>query len=611
MKRILCILTIAALAFQITAQQEKTKRLPDRFFQETDTILDPFLFKKKAVTKGVASELDSVYEFDWSTANVEWIRTYGIFHEYNDDNNRIKTILKAWNSSPGVWENYALLEYTYDDNENRIKEVTKAWSGAQAEWINYKQRLFFFNEFRNLTSYTEQLWNSVQQSWDNNIQYLYGYDVSQHWIYFERQDWDPDSLRWEANYRYLYTYENNLNTETLRQTWNSADLTWVNGRKFLYYYDILVNLVEEIQFVWQSGSSTWEESTRISYILDQSGQVSEKIYQAWVTGTWMNMVRYTYQYHTSGLVSEIVYYIRDGEEWDQEERYLKEYDELDFLVREVDQKWQEVNGSWINDYKWEYYFTHYMEPLHAFISDSTNVSCYGFSDGTATVTITGGTPPYTILWNDQQSTNTATVYGLAADRYYTVTVTDAALNSVSDSVMLLQPPEIITGPIYGEVNVNQNDTVLYWVESDTSSYFSWFVTHGEILSAQGGDTIVVRWTQPGQGKVSVYETSTDGCEGDTIHLCVSISPTSVAKQLSGYLQIYPNPANQWITIHLAKDVFEPWSLEILDMTGKMIWLFPTITQDKLHLSLDNLPPGIYFFRIKNSSWIEIRKVVVE
>ena len=48
----------------------------------------------------------------------------------------------------------------------------------------------------------------------------------------------------------------------------------------------------------------------------------------------------------------------------------------------------------------------------------TNVSCNGGSDGTATATVTGGTPNYIYSWSDGQTTATAT--NLIAGNYQVI-----------------------------------------------------------------------------------------------------------------------------------------------------------------------------------------------
>jgi uncharacterized protein (TIGR02145 family) len=85
-------------------------------------------------------------------------------------------------------------------------------------------------------------------------------------------------------------------------------------------------------------------------------------------------------------------------------------------------------------------FNHYL--LQASVTDSTNVSCAGLADGSATVTPGLGAPPYQYLWDDPGNSTSSTVTGLEADRYYHVTVTDSEENMVTDSIMLSQPDSL-------------------------------------------------------------------------------------------------------------------------------------------------------------------------
>ena len=68
---------------------------------------------------------------------------------------------------------------------------------------------------------------------------------------------------------------------------------------------------------------------------------------------------------------------------------------------------------------------------------STSIQCYGESTGSATVTVTGGTAPYTYNWGTI-STQESTVTGLAAGTY-SVEITDANGCNVTQSVTIDQP----------------------------------------------------------------------------------------------------------------------------------------------------------------------------
>ena len=76
--------------------------------------------------------------------------------------------------------------------------------------------------------------------------------------------------------------------------------------------------------------------------------------------------------------------------------------------------------------------------LVAQISSSTNVTCFGAADGTASVDVTGGTTPYSYSWDDPSSQTTSKATGLAPGTYH-VTVTDAKGCSQTVGITITEP----------------------------------------------------------------------------------------------------------------------------------------------------------------------------
>ncbi len=75
--------------------------------------------------------------------------------------------------------------------------------------------------------------------------------------------------------------------------------------------------------------------------------------------------------------------------------------------------------------------------LASTIASQTNVNCFGQTTGSATVTASGGTAPYTYAWSPSGGSN-ATATNLAAGSY-TLTITDANLCTKTQSVTITQP----------------------------------------------------------------------------------------------------------------------------------------------------------------------------
>ncbi len=93
-------------------------------------------------------------------------------------------------------------------------------------------------------------------------------------------------------------------------------------------------------------------------------------------------------------------------------------------------------------------------PISAYMSvtaTGTNVTCFGYNDGTATAAITGGFPPFTYNWNPTaQSTSTATNL---APGTYNVVVKDYYNCNTNSNVTITGPASALTASITSTTNI--------------------------------------------------------------------------------------------------------------------------------------------------------------
>jgi len=122
----------------------------------------------------------------------------------------------------------------------------------------------------------------------------------------------------------------------------------------------------------------------------------------------------------------------------------------------------------------------------ATITTSTNVSCFGGNNGSATVSAAGGTSPYTYAWTPSGGTG-ATGTNLSNGNY-TVTVTDVNGCTATATVAITQPPQITLTPTQTNVLCNGASTgsasVVATGGNGTYTY-SWAPSGGTGASATG------------------------------------------------------------------------------------------------------------------------------
>ena len=178
------------------------------------------------------------------------------------------------------------------------------------------------------------------------------------------------------------------------------------------------------------------------------------------------------------------------------------------------------------------------DALTSAINTSTNVSCSGLSNGSATVTVNGGTTPYSYSWNTTSEQPTATPSGLAAGTY-TVSVTDAQGCSSSSSVTITQPVSLSLS--MSSTNVlchgGTNGSATVNVTGGTTPYiYSW--------SPSGGTSATATGLAAGTYTVSV--TDAGGCNSSS---SVTITQPNTITVLSiTYVPIACNGGSTTLTI---------------------------------------------------------------
>lgn len=108
--------------------------------------------------------------------------------------------------------------------------------------------------------------------------------------------------------------------------------------------------------------------------------------------------------------------------------------------------------------------------------DSTNISCYGYSDGSVTVATSMGIPPYKYQWDDPGNTKDSIVRNLSANIYYHITVTDRNGFTSADSIMLTEPDQLKFNSSYSRAlcSDDNNGSINLYPEGGTPPYsYSW------------------------------------------------------------------------------------------------------------------------------------------
>jgi hypothetical protein len=239
---------------------------------------------------------------------------------------------------------------------------------------------------------------------------------------------------------------------------------------------------------------------------------------------------------------------------------------------------------------------------------TTNISCYGFSDGTAEVFASGSTT-LSYSWDDPMNQTGQTAINLVASLpLYSVIVTDN--NGCSTSTGNIQ----LTEPAPLSANINAPDTVCFGVEiqlfgnanGGTLPYAS-YDWSGEINTTGQGPIID---TLTSSSNYNLMVTDNNGCATSVSHtvnvdFCTSVTEAK-DKKISN---IYPNPTTGIINIKSGHNIIKyPLAIDIVNLKGEIVQN-SILNSKNSTIDISNLTKGVYILNNKENSFHQ--RVILE
>jgi hypothetical protein len=233
---------------------------------------------------------------------------------------------------------------------------------------------------------------------------------------------------------------------------------------------------------------------------------------------------------------------------------------------------------------------------------ATDAKCNGNANGSATVTASGGSAPYTYNWSPVGGTN-ATASNLVAGTYK-VLVTDNNGISILDSITINQPPplsvyidSIIVAPCFlvttGGGACGCGNTLWAVVDGGTAPYRYHWTPNGQTTDSIFRVCYVL---------FTVTVTDTNNCTANN-KLNVVIPPkTSESAGINTYgnisdMKLFPVPAGNQLNVNLSEPAMES-HVEVYDMLGKKV-LDQKVNDGAILITLDisTIAGGNYLLRI--------------
>ena len=223
---------------------------------------------------------------------------------------------------------------------------------------------------------------------------------------------------------------------------------------------------------------------------------------------------------------------------------------------------------------------------------STDVLCFGDNTGTAVVSVTGGTAPYSEDWLGEDPMQ-------LSQGSYTVNITDANGCVASSEVVISQPTNLSAS-----ISLN-GDQMSASASGGTPPYsYVW-----QFYGNQQGTSTTLDLTD--DGTYTLVVTDANGCQDIDEEFYERQDETVSIAVLSGLsIQLYPNPATTYFVLEAeGLSSVTDYTVELVDVRGKIV--YEQALEKQLVINTSHLAKGVYMLMIADEENIFNKKIVLK
>lgn len=230
-----------------------------------------------------------------------------------------------------------------------------------------------------------------------------------------------------------------------------------------------------------------------------------------------------------------------------------------------------------------------------------DVNCFGESNGSIVLSLTGGTGNLELEWSDPtlDGVNNTTVSAGS----YDLMVTDENGCVSNDTYVVSQPDQLVYNLESIEDDFDGNGgSIDVTVNGGVTPYeYTW--SNGEMTEDLAGLMM---------GTYSLVVLDANGCELLTDDFDIEfISDVNEISGLVGF-KVYPNPTKEVLNVDLEMNSLNPGLIQLIDYSGKVIVQRSFSTSENFNSVIDvsNYASGMYLLKVETENGIALKKVTI-